>query len=235
MKKMMQLVVMVSMLISANAAFAQAEDFMDDSQTEQLAPTSEQAVPAGAPANKLTLGGRLGAGFSFTAQSEDRPDSQTAKFSGAMAAYIKIGLTETLGLETGLGFQSQGSRFKNSPFPGMDDVVTKDRVLYMEIPVMLNINVNNFQIGAGLALVFALSGKTSVDGVGASRENWDGFRRVNIGPKFSFGYKIPVGPVAIVPSVSWFIHLVNDLDTDMDVSSRYNNLLFNVAVEFGIK
>ncbi|MBN2802084.1 MAG: PorT family protein [Deltaproteobacteria bacterium] len=200
---------------------------------------------------RFAVGGYLGAGFSFAAGDgpervyvQDRND-RSGKFSGAIGGYFDINFTRLVALELGLGFDSQGVRWTHG------DNMTKVRVFYMELPVMVKFNIKHFQIGAGLQLSFALSGKDTVKTPNVTTEStwdgndWDYFHRVNIGPKFQFGYAIPVGPIAIVPSISWSLHMVNDINRNAieddwpvintdNYKMRFNNLLFNVAVEFGI-
>ena len=56
-------------------------------------------------------------------------------------------------------------------------------------------------------------------------------------PRVTIGYAIPVGPIAIVPSLMWSIELINsakdDLADDADAKIHNMNLMGNVGVEFG--
>jgi hypothetical protein len=67
-------------------------------------------------------------------------------------------------------------------------------------------------------------------------DEWDYYRRFNICPRITLGYAIPVGPVAIVPGLTWMIEVINDAKdeaADADVKIHNMNLMFNVGVEFG--
>jgi hypothetical protein len=199
---------------------------------------------------KMAVGAYFGAGFSFAAGDGPenvyllKRDNRSGKFSGAFGAYFDFNFTPAVALETGMGFDSQGVRWTDN------DDYFKVRHFYMEIPVMVRMNVSHFVIGAGIQFSFALSGKDKADnGIVSSEEKWDDndwkyFHRVNIGPKLLLGYAISLGLVTLVPSISWSIHLVNDINSkkieddlpgiDRDqYKSRYNNLLFNIAAEFG--
>ena len=101
-------------------------------------------------------------------------------------------------------------------------------------------------------LNFALAGKSKsegeIEGLDMSAEvkwnddMWDSYRRFNIGPKIVLGYAIPVGPISIVPGISWSLHLLNeykDLDDDDfeendDDSIRAMNIMFRVGAEFSL-
>ncbi len=201
---------------------------------------------------KMAVGGYLGAGASFVAGDGAEliniipRENRTGKFSGAFGVYFDYYFIPSVALEVGLGFNSQGIHWKNN------DGEFKIRHFYMELPVMVKFNIKHFQIGVGLGLWFALSGKNTFKNYNNDTttkhtwhdNDWDYLHRVNIGPKLQFGYAIPVGPVSLVPSISWSMHLVNDLNRDhyqddypnVNVDryrARYNNLMFNFAVEFG--
>jgi hypothetical protein len=92
-------------------------------------------------------------------------------------------------------------------------------------------------------LNFALSGKIKSkiddheDTHTVSGDDWDYTHRANIGLRVGLGYAIPVGPIAIVPGLSWSMHLINDIKgrpaDDANCKARAMNLMFNVGVEFG--
>ncbi len=175
----------------------------------------------------------------------DRGD-RTALYSPGGGVYFTYFFTSIVGIEGGLGFLSKGIRFR------WDDNKHKQRYVYMEIPVMVKIDIQHFQIAAGLALFINLAAKTTTiieqnnvtetEKIKWEDDHWDHVHRANFGPKIVAGYAIPVGPIYIVPSFSWTIHLLNDLDndeiardmneSDTDFKMRSTNLMFNVGAEW---
>jgi hypothetical protein len=202
-----------------------------------------------AEAKQMVLGGYYNNGLALVAgdgyedlMNRDR-DYRTPKFSVGGGAYFDFYFNRFLAIEGGLGFLSKGVRYSRN------DISTKTSVVYMEMPVMAKINFKGFQAAVGFALFVALSGRTVTkddDDKTTSRWNddeWDYYHRANIGPKIVLGYAIPVGPVFIVPGMSWMIHLINDLDSDeikdelyplsnRDFQARATNLMFFAAVEW---
>jgi hypothetical protein len=114
---------------------------------------------ASGEAGDMAVGAYLGHGFSFAAgpgpeetSGIDR-DDRLPKFSGAFGFYFRYALLDMLSLESGFGFHSHGVRWE------IQDGTFKMRHFYMEIPMMARLDIQNFRIGAGLALWFALAGK----------------------------------------------------------------------------
>lgn len=202
----------------------------------------------GAEAGQMVIGGYYHLGFALVAgngyelwTSQDR-DDRTAKFSTGGGAYFDYYFNHFLGIEGGFGIITKGIRYH-----GADK--HKVTLPYMELPVMAKFTIKGFQAAVGLALFVALGGRTT----NIYEENktihsftdqdWDYMHRVNFGPKIALGYAIPVGPISIVPGLSWTIHFVNDLDSDEiedstfrrddpNYSMRATNLMFVVAVEW---
>lgn len=200
----------------------------------------------------MVVGGRLSSGFAMVAGQgyEDwmsdiffdlsRSD-RTAKYAVGGDAYFDFYFRPMFAVEAGFGFVAGGIRFRQ------DDDILKEAVTYMEIPVCFKVDYKHFQGSAGLVLFVALSGTTTVKDTDAGSETktkwnnsdrWQYVHRANFGPKLSFSYAVPVGPVFVVPGISWSIHLVNDLNNDeipgdQRYNMRANNLMFNVGVEWG--
>jgi hypothetical protein len=94
----------------------------------------------------------------------------------------------------------------------------------------------------GLDLEYALRGK-NISSINDDPENvwgdddWDIFKRFNISPRASLAYAIPIGLVDIVPGLTWSMQILNnytgELD-DLNMKSRFMNIMFNVGVEFEI-
>ncbi|HNW83894.1 MAG TPA: hypothetical protein PKG52_13480 [bacterium] len=142
-----------------------------------------------------------------------------------------------IGVGTGFGILGKGNRFEEG------DTKLWNRYIVMEIPVGVMFNFSGFRLGAALAFNFTLSGKITLESGGSkdseklSGKDWDDIRRVNIGPKVMIGYSIPVGPIGILPSISWTIDTINinkNDETKDDYATRFMNLMFNVGVEYGL-
>jgi hypothetical protein len=203
---------------------------------------------------KMVVGGYLSTGIAMTAGDGyetwlgiNRND-RTAKFAIGGDAYFDYYFTPMFGIEAGLGFHNKGIRFSFNEGP-----LVRSRLsfAYMEIPVCFKFDIHHFQGTVGFALFIALSGKES-DKFDNDREekikwnddDWQYYHRANFGPKLAFSYAIPVGPVFIVPGISWSIHLINDLNNDelhrdnaipddVDSRARANTLMANIGVEWG--
>lgn len=209
---------------------------------------------------RMVVGGSLNLGFamtagrgyeelsrdaSFGALSVDRND-RTAKFSVGANAYFDFYFTPMFAVNTGFGFLSKGIRFSQG------NVKLRENIAYMEIPLCIKLDYRHFQAAAGFALFIALSGKTTVKDDSEKHKydwtednRWQYYHRANFGPKLTFSYAIPAGPLFVVPGISWSIHLINDLDDDeihndnpllsddKKYKMRANNLMFNVGVEWG--
>jgi len=129
------------------------------------------------------------------------------------------------------------------------DWMVREQVNYMEIPLALRLKISYFQAAIGIAMNIALSGKTKTeidddtDWDGWDDDDWDYIHRFNIAPWIFLGANIPVGPISIVPGISWSMHLINDLDRDEinddtgidedDLGAHAMNIMFHVGAEFG--
>ncbi|MBN2342259.1 MAG: PorT family protein [Deltaproteobacteria bacterium] len=228
MKKHIVLTALLAILLSAGAVNAALRDKGGDN---------------------MAVGAYLGSGFSFVAGEGyeetslwDRSD-RTGKYSGEGGLYFNYYFTPIVGLEVGIGFMSNGIRFQG------DNVTERVRIIHMELPVLAKFDIHNFRLAAGLAFWFALSGETKLEGGNTTTttdwedDEWAYVHRVNFGPKLYAGYAIPVGPLFLVPSLSFRVHLVNDMNrkeidedyplVDEDaLDFRFINLHFNFAVEY---
>ncbi len=208
---------------------------------------------------KMVIGGYLSNGFAMVAGkgyeqwSNLERNDRTAKFAIGGDVYFDYYFTPLFGIDVGFGFLTKGIRFKFDNATDIDPIVRiKNSLVYMEIPVCFKIDFHHFQGTVGFAMFIALSGKTSykdrddnkVENKWNKGDEWQYVHRVNFGPKLAFSYAIPVGPVFIVPGISWSIHLINDLNNDElhrdneipddeKVKARANNLMFNVGAEWG--
>jgi hypothetical protein len=158
------------------------------------------------------------------------------RFAGEGGAYFSWYFMEILAAEGGISFVGKGARI-DEEVAGVE-IKARTKITYLEVPLGLKLNIKNFRAGVYVAIEGAIAGKTKVkepdeDSDTWSGHDWDNTRRFNIAPKITLGYAIPVGPIAIVPGLSWSMHLLNDYDGPGDDAVRAMNLMFTAAVEFG--
>ncbi len=111
--------------------------------------------------------------------------------------------------------------------------------LQVSIPLVVDLGVQQPNLDLP---TFALAGKSKSESGDTETEHkwdgddWDNFRRFNMGPRIRVGYAIPVGPIAIVPGIYWSLHVLNENtgDNSDDYAMRAMNIMFLVAVEFGL-
>lgn len=217
MKKTVFLVIVLACALSGLQAMAQED------------PVMAVDTDPGGDFSPMVVGGQISMGIAHIIG--DNNDAKP-RFAGGGLVYFDYYLSEMLALEAGLGMVGKGSRYEEGP------AEIKGKGLYMEIPLGVKLNIQNFRIGAFLAMYIGLTGKTKAEISGNESESdweWDHYRRFNLGPKISLGYAIPVGPVFIVPGMDWSLHLINefkDMPDDFDDSVRSMNIMFNVGVEF---
>ncbi len=179
----------------------------------------------------------MGLAHAFIEIDGDSDDDAKPRFAGGGGAYLDFYVSEIFALEAGLGFIGKGTRYHE------DDVTEWLRIIYMEIPLGVKLNLQGFQIGVAIAMNVALSGKIKYksDDEEVSSDfgddEWDNYRRFNLCPRITLGYAIPVGPIAIVPGIAWSIEVINtakgDLADDADGKIHNMNFMFNVGVEYG--
>jgi hypothetical protein len=163
-------------------------------------------------------------------------DSKIPRFAGEGGVYFNYYLNDIFALEAGLGFAGKGFILK------LDSNKVRQTFIDLEIPIGAKLNINNFQVALAINLAIAVSGKTKSKGefenstieetTKWSGSDWNDTRRFNIGPKLNLGYAIPLGPVDLVPGLSWSMDLI-DVAKPGDVSMRRMNIMLVVAGEFG--
>jgi len=213
------------------------------SSTASAQDAAVSTAPAPDGGKTMTIGAFINMGMAHMVGDYD---DAKMRFAGGFGAYFDFYITPMLALEAGLGIEGKGMRVEEG------DWKSRQKVTYLEIPLGAKLNISNFQASLLFVLDFALAGKTKsegdVEGLDVSAEvkwedaQWDYYRRVNIGPKIVLGYAIPVGPISIVPGISWSLHLVNDykdlddddFDENNDDSIRAMNIMFRVGAEFGL-
>jgi len=188
-------------------------------------------APAGGY-HEMVIGGQISMGMA-TVLTDDDDDDSKPRFAGGGFAYFDYYVSEMLAIEAGLGFIGKGARYEEG------DLKLWMKPIYMEIPLGVKLNIQNFRVGILFAFDIGIGGKFKGEFAGHEEEDdieWDedGYpRNFNIAPKITLGYAIPVGPVDIVPGLDWAMNLLDDDDDDDDNWYRNMNLMFNVAVEFG--
>jgi hypothetical protein len=194
-------------------------------------------APADGAYSPMVVGGYMAMGMAGCLGDTCSDSDAKMRFAGGGAAYFDFYFSEMLALDVGLGFIGRGARVVDG------DVTAKDKILYMEVPVGLKLNFSGFQVGAGVAMFLAMSGKTTWKSDSSSgeekweSESWDYHSRFNLGAKIFLGYAIPVGPIAIVPGLEWSMDLLNNAKgdaKDADMKWRYMNIMFRVGVDFGL-
>jgi hypothetical protein len=186
----------------------------------------------------MVVGGQLSMGMGTIVGDDEFVDDAKPKFSGGGFAYFDYYLMELLAIEAGLGVVSKGYRVDEEI--GGIEIKGRSSIAYMEIPIGVKLNIQNFRVAVLIAFDIGLAGKTKQsepqDDENDIDFDDDNIRRFNIAPKIGLGYAIPVGPIYIVPGLDWSIHMLNDYDGPQsdDYAYRAMNLMFNVAVEYGL-
>lgn len=232
----------------------------------QVGGASAQGAASDAGFKRFVVGGSFGFGMGLVAGDyedliaaregadgmQDYTDTKP-KFSFSFNAYFDFYFSPMFAIEAGIGFLGKGGKAEIDVDTGWYsfDATMWDRMTYMEIPIAFKLNIHNFQASIGIGMWIALSGETKAEDGDNSQthewndDDWDWVHRFNIGPRIFLGYAIPVGPVSIVPGITWMMHLINDVDTDEieddvpgfpdadDIQVRAMNIMFNVGVEFG--
>jgi hypothetical protein len=210
--------------------------------------TGTPAGDAGAPTAPVAAGGFhpfvvgafMSMGMAMTVGDLKMGYDQKPRFAGGGGAYFDFYLTEMFALEGGVGFIGKGYRLKEEILD--EEYKAWTRIIEMEIPLGVKLNIKGFQASVAIAIDFALSGKTKAKSDNSENthtwgdDDWDLCRRANLGPRVALGYAIPIGPVALVPGLSWSMDLINQAKgdaADADVKARGMNLMFNVGAEFG--
>ena len=197
--------------------------------------------------HKMAIGGYAALGM---AHEVGDYDDAKFRFAGGGGAYFDFHLTPLLALEAGLGIVGKGTREEGTiditdeagTVLGSIDYETRLKLTYLTIPLGVMLSIKGLQIGAAWEIAIALAGKSKSDSGGNETErtwdgdDWDNFRRFNMGPRLRVGYAIPVGPIAIVPGMYWSLHVLNENtgDNSDDNAYRAMNIMFLVAVEFGL-
>ncbi len=199
------------------------------------------AHPTEVAAGGLRLGGAGYLGMATAVgdfddeMEEEYDEGAKPRFTGGGALLVDFFFTDMIGIGSGVGFLGQGWRIE------IEGAEAKTKLLYLQIPLCLKLDIFGLVLGAGIGFDFALKGKTVAEYEGQEESEdwdddmWDYHRRFNIAAKAMVGYAIELGPIFLVPSVDFSIHLLNNAQGDgVDETERHLNLLFGVAVLFGL-
>ena len=216
--------------------------------------------------NKFVVGATFGMGMAmivgdyedllaaqhYGGNVEDNIDSKP-KLSLSFNLFIDFYITPMMAIEAGVGFIGKGGKAEvDADVIGSDsDEIYWDKVTYFEIPIAFKLNIKGFQASLGIGMWIAVKGKTKREEGDDTHthtwndDDWDWVHRFNVGPRVFLGYAIPVGPIYIVPGVTWMMHMINDVDNEEiqddrpafpdadEIQVRSMNIMFNVGVEYG--
>jgi hypothetical protein len=166
----------------------------------------------------------------FTGNGVNLSYSALAGFNGGLA--LELGLTESIGLRTGLEVQTKGTKTNNA---GSDNF--KIRPIYLELPLVVAYSTDQFFIGAGPALGFGIAGNTRTEssgyptiiqkivwGSGAS----DDFKAFDLGLRFEIGAKFGNTRTG----VSFNQGLINILPDTNGSGEKGHNWCFSIFAEY---
>jgi len=214
-------------------------------EVEAKADTAAVAAETEDETRPFVLGAFMGMGAALAVGNfqdgfipDQYADSKRPRFAGEGGIYFNYYLTDIWALEAGLDFAGKGFILKFDE----GDAKVRQTFIDLEIPIGMKLNVQNFQVALAINLSFVISGKvrskseaegTTLEGTHKmSGSDWDDIRRFNIGPKLNLGYAIPLGPVDLVPGISWSMDLIDMAKPD-DLGMRRMNIMLVVAGEFG--
>jgi hypothetical protein len=230
----------------AVGAFVLAMAVASSAMAQEAVAVSTTNPPAATGAfNPFVVGGFMSMGMALTVGdlNGDTPGGdvdQKPRFAGGGGAYFDFYVMEMFAVEAGIGFIGKGYRIKEHVMGY--DVKGWQKIIAMEIPLGVKLNIQGFQASVALALDIAVSGKSKSDVDGNEDthtwgdDDWHTCRRFDLGPRVALGYAIPLGPVALVPGLSWSMDVINYAKNDaadQHVKARGMNFMFNVGAEFG--
>lgn len=231
----MKKISLLSILLLA-IAFTAPALAQDEAQTQETATEVSAPSPDDVNTSKMRIGGAIYMGMATAVGDfDDEGDGAKPRFAGGGAVLFDYYLSPMLALATGIGLVGEG--YKMTIDTGFGEVDGKEKIITMQIPLGVKLDLSNFQIGAALAINLGLKGKSEADDTSTDWESdqWDFHRRFNISPKITLGYAIPVGPIFIVPTADFMINLINNAKGDgNDVTERHMNIMFGAAVYYGL-
>jgi hypothetical protein len=193
---------------------------------------------------RLGVEGSLGMAAAVGNFDDDRPEV-TPRFAGGVALLADILFTEMIGISTGVGLLGEGWRVYTK-VDGVE-IDTSEKILFLQFPVCFLLELSDFQIGAGVAFDIGLNGKIKgkegddeididLDDISGGNQ-WRLHRRFNIAAKAFLGYAVALGPIFIVPRLSFLFHLLNEhKDEDEEglfestTTIRFMNIMLGIAV-----
>lgn len=167
--------------------------------------------------------------------------NQTPRFAGSGGAYFNYYFTPLFAIEAGLGFVGKGYRSESTA--GGEEVKYRFSYIDLEIPLGAKLSVSNFQVSLAVAIDLIVSAKckakyngewhdTPVQNGEDDPVEKDDYRVFNLGPKVAAGYAIALGPVYLVPGISWSMDVI-DVTKIGGSNQRGMNAMIVVAGEFG--
>ena len=152
-----------------------------------------------------------------------------------VGAIVDFGLTDNLGLQTGISFMGKGFKI-DEEILGSDFVATSNQY-YLQVPVNLMYKNNNFFIGAGPYIGYGISGKYKSEFLGL--EETDDYEFGNsdeddISPiDFGVGVQLGVMLGQIRIGAGYDLGLANTIPSDKRADDEYiRNNVINVFAAF---
>lgn len=212
---------------------------------------TNQAVEETPPFAVNIVGAQLmlgGAGMSEDWGDYGLDYENRARFAGGLGVFFKHHFNSLIALHTGLELVGKGFRRKDDEA----DETRKERLRVLEIPIGARFNVARFEFGFDLTMSIALFGEMWVKAKEDDTDNsdylvtethynstqWDNRQRFNICPRFTAGFKIPIGNQIFTPGILWEFELLNASKgdwADNNVVIRHINLMLTAAISFDLQ
>ena len=131
-------------VVLAAPALAQDEVMAEDT-------TAEAGVPSDVGADStMRIGGAFYLGMATAiGDFDDGTDGAKPRFAGGGAVLFDYFLSPMFALAAGVGIVGEG--FKMTQDTGAGEIDSKMKVLYLQIPVGVKLDLSGFQVGAALA------------------------------------------------------------------------------------
>ena len=242
-RKMVELMVAVSLFLSHSAV-------ADDASTAgrcRTPPSWELGVHIG-----------FGVGWAVTGDAKSSASSESSALSsteetegpylespvwsdpsfaagGYLFADYLIARFAALTLEVGILSRGYKKDLSSEPDEELDAYL---RFWYLSIPVGATFHLQSFRIGIAVSFEVGLWARSRLKGNFVDERSeviedvWDTARRFNLGPRVLFGYAVSVGDVRVIPSVTWSMHVLDDLPDERYVPTRFMNVMVNLGVAY---
>lgn len=138
-----------------------------------------------------------------------------------LAAMLELSISEKFVIQPEPTFMQKGTKQDETFFGGTDE--SKVRLNYIDLPVLAKYKFGNEGVrafvAAGPSLGYAISGSSTINGEREKfeEEEWEGFRRTNLGAVFAggIGLGMPSGGTVFL-DLRYFFDLSDFVDEDTD-------------------